>query len=138
MPRGKSPKLHCYWQSPYRVLKLLGDLLLLVQHRDSPRKHLVVHFDRLKPYASLPEVEDFTPGEGNGTGGLPAEKTDPQMSSSSDFNMPEMDRTLEIEWEPHQNVLPPPSAAEPVQTRPHRHRKKPDLFGQNIYDTGRQ
>ena len=47
VPRGKSPKLHCYWQGPYSVVKTLGDSLFLIQHRDSPRKRTVVHFDRL-------------------------------------------------------------------------------------------
>ena len=47
VPRGKSPKLHCYWQGPYSVVKTLGDALFLIQHRDSLRKRTVVHFDRL-------------------------------------------------------------------------------------------
>eukprot|EP00731_Ephydatia_muelleri_P017571 Em0010g669a len=37
VPRGKSPKLHCYWQGPYSVVKTLGDALFLIQHTGIPR-----------------------------------------------------------------------------------------------------
>ena len=47
--RGKSPKLHRYWQGSYTVVRSLGDALFLIQHRDSPRIPTVVHFDRMKP-----------------------------------------------------------------------------------------
>ena len=51
VPRGKSPKLHSYWKVPYKIIKVLGNVLYLIQHRDSSRKKTVVHFDRLKPCA---------------------------------------------------------------------------------------
>ena len=55
VPRGKSPKLHRYWQGPYRpVVKQISDVLFLLQHRDSRRRRTVVHFDRLKPCVTLP------------------------------------------------------------------------------------
>ena len=50
MPKGKSAKLHHYWQGPYNVIDVLGKVLLKIQHRDHPRKKCVVHFDRFKPY----------------------------------------------------------------------------------------
>jgi hypothetical protein len=50
VPKGKSAKLHRYWQGPYKVIDVLGKVLLKIQHRDHPRKKCVVHFDRLKPY----------------------------------------------------------------------------------------
>ena len=52
VPRGKSPKLHCYWQGPYIIHKVLSDILYQIQHRDNKRKSMVVHFNRLKPVAS--------------------------------------------------------------------------------------
>ena len=45
-------------------MKPLGDMLYLFQHRDSPRKRAIVHFDRLKPHVALPQSEEeVTPVE---------------------------------------------------------------------------
>eukprot|EP00731_Ephydatia_muelleri_P021513 Em0014g104a len=61
VPRGKSPKLHRYWQGPYSVVKLLGKVLLQIQHRDNARKRVVVHFARLKPYMNVSQEENEQP-----------------------------------------------------------------------------
>lgn len=55
VPKGKLPKLHCYWQGLYRVVKFLGNVLFLVHYSDSSRKLFV--FDRFKPHAhaALPQ-----------------------------------------------------------------------------------
>ena len=58
-PRGKSPKLHSYWKGPYKIIKVLGNVLYLIQHRDSSRKKAVVHFDRLKPCARRADQEEL-------------------------------------------------------------------------------
>ena len=50
VPRGKSRKLHRPWKGPFVVTKVLSDVVFRIQHRDPPRKRLVVHFNRLKPY----------------------------------------------------------------------------------------
>ena len=55
--RGKSPKLHCFWQEPYRIHEnVVIDVLYNISLWDHPRKHQVVHFDWLhvKPCVSLP------------------------------------------------------------------------------------
>eukprot|EP00731_Ephydatia_muelleri_P005922 Em0003g170a len=67
VPRGKSPKLHCYWQGPYSVVTTLGDALFLIQHRDSPRKRTVVHFDRLKPCTVRSSEENVAPASNEKT-----------------------------------------------------------------------
>ena len=54
VPRGKSPKLHCFWQGPYRINKVVSDVLYNISLRDRPRKHQVVHFDWPKPCVHLP------------------------------------------------------------------------------------
>ena len=41
--RGRSKKLHCPWNGPYKVLKKLSE---------GKRQRLVVHFDHLKPCPS--------------------------------------------------------------------------------------
>ena len=54
VPCGKFPKLHCFWWGSYRMHKVVSDVLYNISLRDRPRKHQVVHFDRLKPCVSLP------------------------------------------------------------------------------------
>ena len=39
VPRGKSPKLPCFWQGPYRIHKVVSDVLYNISLRDCPRKH---------------------------------------------------------------------------------------------------
>jgi len=57
VPRGQSRKLHFPWTGPYRVANRLSDAVYRIQHCQSRRKRLVVHFDRLKrcsPNTRLP------------------------------------------------------------------------------------
>jgi hypothetical protein len=44
---GKSPKLQCYWEGPFKVLRRMGNVLYQIQ-RSAKTKPKVVHFDRLK------------------------------------------------------------------------------------------
>ena len=42
-------KLHLPWTGPYKVVRRISPVTYRIQHIQSPRKRLVVHFDRLKP-----------------------------------------------------------------------------------------
>ena len=53
-----APKLHCYWQGPYIIHKVLSDILYQIQHRNNKHKSMVVHFNRLKPCVQLPPKSD--------------------------------------------------------------------------------
>ena len=120
VPRGKSPKLHCYWQGPYIIHKLLSDILYQIQHRNNKRKSMVVHFNRLKPCVQLPPNlllnqtddlhvagpgEELPVGEENGDidGDIPAEasETDDEINSNIDREIPaetsESDDDIETE-----------------------------------------
>jgi len=59
--RGKSKKLHLPWSGPYRVAKKLSESTYRVQNVRNKRKKLVVHFDRLKPYLSVPLESENQP-----------------------------------------------------------------------------
>ena len=48
--RGRTPKFHCPWRAPYRVKKVINDVLNRLQLVDGPRRNIIIHFDRLKPY----------------------------------------------------------------------------------------
>ena len=52
VPRGTAKKLHHPWTGPYRVVKCLSDITYRIENVKSKRQRQVVHFDRLKPYAS--------------------------------------------------------------------------------------
>ena len=120
VPRGKSPKLHCYWQGPYIIHKVLSDILYQIQHRNNKRKSMVVHFNRLKPCVQLPPNlllnqtddlhvagpgEELPVGEENGDidGDIPAEasETDDEINSNIDREIPaetsESDDDIETE-----------------------------------------
>ena len=120
VPRGKSPKLHCYWQGPYIIHKVLSDILYQIQHRNNKCKSMVVHFNRLKPCVQLPpnllsnQTDDLHvagPGEeqlvvedkGDIDGDIPAEasETDDEINSNIDREIPveisETDDEMEAE-----------------------------------------
>ena len=63
--RGKAAKFHRPWRGPYRVVKVLSDVIYRIQlvsptRRDRPRNYrLVVHFNRLKPCPPARELSTF-------------------------------------------------------------------------------
>ena len=62
VPRGRSRKLHRPWQGPFsRIVKILSDVHYRISKVGSPRKRLVVHFDRLKPYFGNPHPHSTNP-----------------------------------------------------------------------------
>ena len=140
VPRGKSPKLHRYWQGPYTVVQPLGDALFIIQRKDSPRKRTVVHFDRLKPCTVLvsdenavPVREDNTrvPAEAEDSSGTNGEVENDQLQDDPEPLVVE----VEIQEPPIHVAAEPPPVIQPIRTRPLRHRTKPDRFGHNIYET---
>ena len=50
VPRGHSKNLHCPWDGPYKIVKVLSKVTYRIQCCQVQRRRLVVHFDRLKPY----------------------------------------------------------------------------------------
>ena len=50
VPKGRSKKLHRPWQGPFTVTKVLSDVIFRIKKDTPPRKNLVVHYNRLKPY----------------------------------------------------------------------------------------
>ena len=60
--RGKLRKFHKPWAGPYRVVKQISEATYRIQLVSNPRKHVVVHFDRLKPFkgnvSGMPDITD--------------------------------------------------------------------------------
>ena len=61
VPHGQSRKLHRPWTGPYRIVSKLSDAVYRIQHSQTRRKCLVVHFDRLK--ACPPDIRLSKPAE---------------------------------------------------------------------------
>ena len=49
IPIGNFRKLHSPWVGPCKIIKCLLDIVYRIQDTRTPRKRIVVHFDRLKP-----------------------------------------------------------------------------------------
>ena len=158
VPRGKSPKLHRYWQGPYRVVRPISDVLFLLQHRDSRRRRTVVHFDRLKPCVTLtlPEatpLEELTVqrDEDRETSSLKEANTQQKATITEPPESVDEPEPLEVEvfrspvdgnqvvTEEETTVEPPElqvefdPAVQPTR-KSNRSHKKPERFGHNIYD----
>ena len=39
--RGSSRKLHCPWQGPYKIVKVITDVIYWIQHTKQPRRRIV-------------------------------------------------------------------------------------------------
>ena len=55
--RGHSRKLHKPWVGPFKIAKVLSELVYRIQHFNLPRKRFVMHFNHLKPYKATNEFE---------------------------------------------------------------------------------
>ena len=162
MPKGKSAKLHRYWQGPYKVIDVLGKVLFKIQHRDHPRKKCVVHFDRLKPYvhsSKRGEEQEVLPPQHSSNGEqeddveieiVPGKRPDQRRNDLVDHEevpVEPQEVVVEEDREVEQQLAAPgeeivgdneeiaePIVAEGQPRRSTRSRRKPDKLGQNIYD----
>ena len=49
VPRGRSKKLHCPWDGPYKIVKVLSKVTYRILCSQGRRRRLAVHFDQQKP-----------------------------------------------------------------------------------------
>ena len=54
VPRARCRKFHCPWKGPYTILKQIGSVCYRIRDDQHPRRRIVVHFNRLKPYFEPP------------------------------------------------------------------------------------
>ena len=145
VPRGKSANLHSYWQGPYKVVKVFSNVLYLIQHRDSTRKKVVVHFDRLKPCARGGTYEQETTAPRDAAVFSEAEESDvSDAEETEDDNLeiaPQEDNLEPERQEEQHEVEPrddqqeqPPVEPLPLIRQSKRLRSRPDRFGTNIFD----
>eukprot|EP00731_Ephydatia_muelleri_P023225 Em0015g808a len=162
VPKGKSVKLHRYWQGPYKVIDVLGKVLFKIQHRDHPRKKCVIHFDRLKPYihsSKRGEEQEVLPPQHSSNGEqeddveieiVPGKRPDQRRNDlvdNEEVPVEPQEVVVEEDREVEQQLAAPgeeivgdneeiaePIVAEGQPRRSTRSRRKPDKLGQNIYD----
>jgi len=121
VPRGHSRKLHRPWQGPYEVVKIISSVLYRIRLVKAPRRRVVVHYDRLKPYQG--QLNKGATTEQPQTMATPA----PTIPLQSD---PVDDEPLAILVPQTQNNKEefPPSALR----RSARSRRPPDFYGNPV------
>ncbi|KAL5474064.1 hypothetical protein EMCRGX_G028638, partial [Ephydatia muelleri] len=137
VPKGKSPKFHRPWQGPYQILRKKGEVTYDIRCLAHPRKRLVVHYNRLKPFLqasphgeqeSSEEEEKGTPSEEQDSRGEEIE----QESRGEEINKESMADLQDEQYiyvesrrpEPGPAVeehVPPSPLIAPAPRQPHNH-----------------
>ena len=126
-------------------MKVFSNVLYLIQHRDSTRKKVVVHFDRLKPCARGGTYEQGTTAPRDAAVFSEAEESDvSDAEETEDDNLeiaPQEDNLEPERQEEQHEVEPrddqqeqPPVEPLPLLRQSKRLRSRPDRFGTNIFD----
>lgn len=141
VPRGKSAKLHSYWQGPYKVMEVFSNVLYLIQHRNSTRKKVVVHFDRLKPCTlggrTVEEGKDQKDADPPDDAAVfeAEESDDEDLVTAPQEGRLEPEHGEEQGGEAHDDQQEqPPGEPVPLLRKSTRVRSRPDRFGTNIFD----
>ena len=61
VPKGVGRKLHRPWSGPFCIIKRISNSIYRLKSLHSPRRRLVVHFDRLKPCPANIRLHDLPP-----------------------------------------------------------------------------
>jgi hypothetical protein len=59
--KGKSPKLQCSWEGPYKIVTWINDVVYRIQKNPRSRM-IVVHLDLLAPYQGAAQDEQWMSG----------------------------------------------------------------------------
>eukprot|EP00731_Ephydatia_muelleri_P025614 Em0017g697a len=94
VPKGKSPKFHRPWQGPYQVLKKKGEVTYDIRRLAHPRKRLIVHYNRLKPF-----LQASPPGEQE-----PSEEEEEEKEEKGTPSEEQESRGEEINKEPQESM----------------------------------
>eukprot|EP00731_Ephydatia_muelleri_P024465 Em0016g736a len=141
VPKGKSPKFHRPWQGPYQVLKKKGEVTYDIRRLAHPRKRLIVHYNRLKPFlqASPPgEQEPSEEEEEKEEKGTPSEE---QESRGEEINKEPQESMADLQDEQYIYVetrrpepgpaveehVPPPPLIAPAPRQPPQPPAEPEL-----------
>ena len=140
VPKGKSPKFHRPWQGPYQVLKKKGEVTYDIRRLAHPRKRLIVHYNRLKPFlqASPPGEQEPSEEEEKEEKGTPSEE---QESRGEEINKEPQESMADLQDEQYIYVetrrpepgpaveehVPPPPLIAPAPRQPPQPPAEPEL-----------
>ena len=139
VPKGKSPKFHRPWQGPYQVLKKKGEVTYDIRRLAHPRKRLIVHYNRLKPFLQAsPPGEQEPSEEEEEEKGTPSEE---QESRGEEINKEPQESMADLQDEQYIYVetrrpepgpaveehVPPPPLIAPAPRQPPQPPAEPEL-----------
>ena len=135
VPRNSHKKFHCPWQGPSTVTKTINDVLYQISPQGSPRKKLIVHFDRLKPYHArqVPGGTQNQPESSDSESDKTGHEADPEDTEEDYFYFQE-DRELPPHLPDQSDPQETESSEEELSTertlrRSTRTRRPPDRYG---------
>ena len=137
VPKGKSPKFHRPWQGPYQVLKKKGEVTYDIRRLAHPRKRLIVHYNRLKPFLQASPHGEQEPSEEEEKG-TPSEE---QESRGEEINKEPLESMADLQDEQYIYVetrrpepgpaveehVPPPPLIAPAPRQPPQPPAEPAL-----------
>ena len=138
VPKGKSPKFHRPWQGPYQVLKKKGEVTYDIRRLAHPRKRLIVHYNRLKPFLQASPHGEQEPSEEEEEKGTPSEE---QESRGEEINKEPQESMADLQDEQYIYVetrrpepgpaveehVPPPPLIAPAPRQPPQPPAEPEL-----------
>ena len=81
VPKGVGRKLHRPWSGPFCIIKRISNSIYRLKSLHSPRRRLVVHFDRLKPCPANIRLHDLPPVQRH-SAPLPKPQTPPASNDN--------------------------------------------------------
>ena len=128
VPKGRCKKFHRPWQGPFTILKVMDHWVYHIQCNDTPRKRLVVHYNRLKPYHRPFNTDVYGP-DYNVHGSATDKLEEPKSQELGTEITEDCSGSQEI---PEQREMPQESSPKPPLRRSQRMRRPPDRYGQGI------
>jgi len=122
--RGNSRKLHRPWQGPYKIVKVITDVLYRLQLVKQPRRRIVVHYNRLKPY------QGHRNGHGLESPPVPIQPSNNQPCPESDYDYDDEPLVILRSQPDTQTANDPPN--DPPLRRSSRQRRPPDRYGDPV------
>ena len=121
--RGNSRKLHRPWQGPYKIVKVITDVLYRIQLVKQPRRRIVVHYNRLKPY------QGYRNGHGLESPPVTTQPSNnqPSPAAESDYDYDNEPLVIILRSQPDTQT-----ANDPPLRRSSRQRRPPDRYGDPV------
>ena len=151
VPKGMSRKMHKPWKGPFKVKTVLGPVTYRIVNCEHPRKRLVVHNNRLKPFIARESTDEGEMNQEISERETTEQQQDnltprPEMTEEEDWELPlqpnapaepevhhqEPPVNLELPPELQQNIQPPGIPPAEELRRSGRIRRPPSRYGDPV------